>query len=145
MKAQHDLLINFWGMQVGGAFLSMGLCNSMILYQNRCSWASGTEGNACTGGCGLWSQIISYCCRRHTLSIAVQRLVHVVLSCIPCAAVEGSKRMAEAAQSIIEENQLSSSQGGPITVVSGRVEELEALPMQQVYPTGSMPCRKMPS
>ena len=51
-----------------------------------------------------------------------------------CAAVEGSKRMAEAAQSIIEENQLSSSQGGPITVVSGRVEELEALPMQQVHP-----------
>ena len=42
--------------------------------------------------------------------------------------------MAEAAQSIIEENQLSSSQGGPITVVSGRVEELEALPMQQVHP-----------
>ncbi|CAL5225398.1 g8207 [Coccomyxa viridis] len=48
------------------------------------------------------------------------------------AAVEGSERMAEAAQSIIEENQLSSSQGGPISVVSGRVEELQALPMQQV-------------
>ena len=52
--------------------------------------------------------------------------------------------MAEAAQSIIEENQLSSSQGGPITVVSGRVEELQGLPMQQVCPTGAMPCQKIP-
>ena len=41
--------------------------------------------------------------------------------------------MAEAAQSIIEANQLSSSQGGPITVLSGRVEELQNLPMQQVW------------
>ncbi len=77
--------------------------------------------------------------------IAEQRVMVGVLSCAPCAAVEGSERMAEAAQSIIEENQLSSSQGGPISVVSGRVEELQALPMQQVCPLGAISCRKMPS
>ena len=40
--------------------------------------------------------------------------------------------MAKAAESIVEENKLSSSQGGPITVIPGRIEELQALPMQQV-------------
>ena len=48
------------------------------------------------------------------------------------AAVEGSQRMAKAAESIVEENRLGSSQGGPITVLSGRIEDLQTLPMQQV-------------
>lgn len=42
--------------------------------------------------------------------------------------------MARAAESIIQENQLSSSHGGPITVLSGRIEDLQALPMQEVSP-----------
>jgi hypothetical protein len=46
--------------------------------------------------------------------------------------VEGSQRMAKAAESIVTENNLGSSQGGPITVMPGRIEELQALPMQQV-------------
>ena len=49
-----------------------------------------------------------------------------------CAAVEGSPRMAKAAESIVEDNRLGSSQGGPITVLSGRIEDLQTLPMQQV-------------
>ena len=40
--------------------------------------------------------------------------------------------MAKAAESIVEENRLGSSQGGPITVLSGRIEDLQTLPMQQV-------------
>ena len=40
--------------------------------------------------------------------------------------------MANAAESIVEENRLSSSQSGPITVISGRVEDLQTLPVQQV-------------
>ena len=40
--------------------------------------------------------------------------------------------MARAAESIVEENRLSSSHGGPVTVLSGRVEDLQTLPMQQV-------------
>ncbi len=67
-----------------------------------------------------------------------------VLSHTSCAAVEGSQRMAEAAQSIVEANQLSSSQGGPITVLSGRIEELQALPMEQVIPARAKPCREIP-
>lgn len=40
--------------------------------------------------------------------------------------------MAKAAESIVAENRLGSSQGGPITVLSGRIEDLQTLPMQQV-------------
>ena len=72
------------------------------------------------------------------LLLAAQR--SVCLSLQLCAAVEGSKRMAEAAQSIVEENQLSSGQGGPIAVLSGRIEELQALPMQQVIPVTAEVC-----
>ncbi|CAL8467117.1 g6653 [Coccomyxa elongata] len=47
-------------------------------------------------------------------------------------AVEGSKRMAEHAHSIVAENRLDSASGGPITVVSARMEDIASLPVAQV-------------
>ena len=63
------------------------------------------------------------------------RLADPMSLCLPLAwraAVEGSQRMAKAAETIVEENRLGSSQGSPITVLSGRIEDLQTLPMHQV-------------
>lgn len=83
-----------------------------------------------------WDACTTAAVQSHGVDHCCQHLLHeqqlAFLSPSSCAAVEGSKRMAEAAQSIVEANQLSSSQGGPITVLSGRIEELQGLPMQQV-------------
>ena len=40
--------------------------------------------------------------------------------------------MAEFAQKIVVENGLDAAHGGPISVLSGRIEDLQSLPVPQV-------------
>lgn len=40
--------------------------------------------------------------------------------------------MAEVARSILDENRLGHSSGGPVSVISARVEDLSELPVPQV-------------
>ncbi len=48
------------------------------------------------------------------------------------AAVEGSSRMADVARSVLHENKLDESSGGPVTVISARMEDVASLPVPQV-------------
>jgi hypothetical protein len=56
--------------------------------------------------------------------------------------VDGSVVMASCATQICVSNGFHSSQGGPVTVLPGRVEELEGLPVDKVTCTPT-PCRSI--
>jgi hypothetical protein len=55
------------------------------------------------------------------------------------AAVEGSKRMADFAAKIVAQNGLDATRGGPISVLSGRIEDLDSLPVPQVKAPAPIP------
>lgn len=41
--------------------------------------------------------------------------------------------MADFARKIVAENGMGAEAGGPITVLSGRIEDIDSLPVQQVH------------
>ncbi len=51
-----------------------------------------------------------------------------------CEGVDGSERIAGMAKRIVAANGLASEQGGPISILSGRLEALASLPVEQVRP-----------
>ena len=48
------------------------------------------------------------------------------------AGVDGSARIADVAERLVAANRLAESQGAPIIIVQGRLEQLTELPVQQV-------------
>ena len=56
----------------------------------------------------------------------------MVMVLAACAGVEGSERIARVAERLVEANGLSPAQGGPVTIVQGRLEQLPGLPVDKV-------------
>lgn len=50
----------------------------------------------------------------------------------PWAGVDGSERIAEVAERLVSANGLGQSQGGPISIKQGRLEQLASLPAEKV-------------
>lgn len=48
------------------------------------------------------------------------------------AGVDGSERIAGVAKRLVAANNLAAEQGGPISVVQGRLEQLAKLPVEKV-------------
>ena len=48
------------------------------------------------------------------------------------AGVDGSERIADVAKRLVAANNLAAEQGGPISVVQGRLEQLSNLPVDKV-------------
>lgn len=49
-----------------------------------------------------------------------------------CSGIDGSTRIAGLAQQIVRANGLAAETGGPISIVAGRVEEINRLPVEKV-------------
>lgn len=52
-----------------------------------------------------------------------------------CAGVDGSERIAEVAEQLVSANGLGKGEGGPISIVQGRLEQLANLPAEKVQLT----------
>ena len=54
--------------------------------------------------------------------------------------MDGSERIADVAKRLVSANKLAAEQGGAISVVQGRLEQLDKLPADKVSLLGSTLC-----
>ena len=61
------------------------------------------------------------------------QLLQAVVDAWEClAGVDGSERIADVAKRLVSANELAADQGGAISVVQGRLEQLDKLPADKV-------------
>lgn len=60
----------------------------------------------------------------------LQQAVEDAQECV--AGVDGSERIADVAKRLVSANKLAADQGGAISVVQGRLEQLDKLPADKV-------------
>lgn len=74
-------------------------------------------------------------CRRLValpLSSFVSTCWHMMRVLNACAGVDGSERIAKVAERLVQANGLSQAQGGPVTILQGRLEQLSSLAVDKV-------------
>ena len=69
------------------------------------------------------------------------RLLQAVIDAWDClAGVDGSERIADVAKRLVSANKLAADQGGAISIVQGRLEQLDKLPADKVGDLDSSLC-----